>query len=265
MIEAESGNKFDQDFWARRAAGGKAGGYEKLGWVKSGNLLDKIIKVAALKGNETVVEEGTGSQAVLDKVAPLLPQGRYIGFDISVDMMARKEGVRPANSDLLVADAYRTPFASESVDVVIARMVYHHLDNVDAAVKEAQRILKPGGRLVISEYVASDEEVLAFEREVFDIKEAGRNLWTGGQLAHLVQSAWGHNGIGLDYAVMSQYSVKDWMGKSGLPETSQQAVLDLYLGAPLSIIEKMEITYSSTGEGVDALVNRPFAYVVAEK
>lgn len=262
MARAEEKDQFDQNFWTMRAGGG----YEQLGWVKAGNLLEKIVELADLKGHEKVVEVGTGSQAVLDVVTPHLNKGgRYLGFDISAIMMARKQGIRPKNSTLLVADAYRAPFASGVVDVVIARMVYHHLDDVSAALKEAQRILRPGGKLIISEYVAGDEEVLAFERQVFDIKERGRNLWTGVQLAGIVENAWGHDSIQLDYAVMPQYSVRDWMGKSGLPQEDQIAVLDLYKKAPLSVIQKMGITYCRDVQGVDALVNRPFAYVVAEK
>lgn len=261
---AQIGNELTSSgYWATRAAGG----YEKLGWVKAGGLLDKIVELAHLQGNELVVDVGTGSQAVLDAVAPHLNDGgRVMGFDISADMMRKQEGMLPKNAILFVADTYHIPLPDESVDLVTARMVYHNLDDVGHAVRETARILRPGGKFIISEYVVPDLDVLQFERMVFDIKEKGRHLWTGRQLKEMVACNWdqgnkGHN-INLDYATLPKYSVKDWMKKSGLPEETQQAVLQCYLDAPEKIVQKMGIVFTADG---DALVDRPFAYVVAEK
>lgn len=247
-------------YWDQRAQGG----YNQLGWVQASGPLEKITELADLKGHETVVDIGTGSQAVLDALAARLTTGKIFGFDISADMMRRSSGCLPANATLLVADTYKTPFQSESVDLCTARMVYHNLMDIKSAVLESWRMLRPGGKLIVVEYVAADEDVWPFERRVFDIKEKGRNLWTGDRLRQEIADVWpsGSSVVGLDYSMIRQYSVKDWMGKSGLPRVTQEAVLQCYLEASRDLVEKMGITYTNDG---DALVDRPFANVVATK
>jgi SAM-dependent methyltransferase len=242
---------FDPKMWAKRAEG-----YDGLGWVNAAEPLEMMVGAANLKPGERLVDVGTGSQKVLDAFKP---HDGLFGFDISSEMLALgKNGNR-----LFSADAERIPFGGEAVDVVTARMVFHHLPRADRAVGEIGRILRPGGRMVVMEYVVPDDEVRNFERGVFELKEPGRHLWTGSELARLVASNWrgGVGAVRTQEALMPQYSVKDWMGKSGLPQETQEAVLSRYLQAPRRIVQKMNISY----RGSDALVDRPFALVVATK
>lgn len=247
---------FNHHMWEQRAAGG----YEQLGWITASAALQKVIEAADLQGNEVVVDVGTGSQAVLSIIRDQLNRsGKTYGFDISLDMLQRGKDVAP----LFVADTYHIPLPAESVDVLTARMVYHHLEHIDVALNESYRVLRAGGRLLMGEYVAVDDDVWQFERRVFDIKEAGRHLWTGPALAALIQHDWPepiHHSVG--YGTIPQYSVKDWMGKSGLPQETQNAVRQCYLDAPESIVQKMNIMFTDDD---DALVDRLFAFVLATK
>jgi ubiquinone/menaquinone biosynthesis C-methylase UbiE len=265
MSVTESTSKypaFKPDMWTSRAAGGQAGGYDQLGWVNAPGPLDALVRMANLQGNETVVDIGTGSQTVLKSIAPHVPNGHLIGFDISPEMLHC--GTPNPQNRLFVADTLRIPLANNSADLVTARMVFHHLPNIPETLMEVHRILKPSGRFLIGEYVAVDPEVQYFEKQVFNIKEAGRHLWTGPQMAELITQSWDHgqSKAKLDYGVMPKYSVKDWMGKSGLPETTQQAILNLYLNAPSTIVKKMNIQITPEN---DALVDRPFAFVTITK
>jgi SAM-dependent methyltransferase len=247
---------FDRDLWERRAQGG----YERLGWVTAPEPLRKIIELAGLKGDEMVVDVGTGSQVVSNAIAERLGEnGKVIGFDHSPEMLRRGS----LNGRLFVADARAVPLPENTTDLVTARMVYHHLPDVDSAIRESYRVLTPGGKLIVSEYVPPDEEALAFERQVFDIKEPERHLWTGEQLAALIITNWNSGGeVLLDNDIMPQYSVRDWMNKSGLSEDIREAVLTFYMDAPPEIVKKMGVTHTVDG---DALVDRPFAFVRAIK
>lgn len=250
---------FDNQFWSTRSQG-----YSNLGWVNNGSLLESIVDLAQLEGDETVVDIGTGSQAVLDKVAKRLKRGVAYGFDVSADMLKRREGTsRPDNTHLLVASVYDIPFGNESAHCAIARMVFHHLGDINDALKEVDRILKPGGKLVVSEYIEGDEEILSFEEAVFDIKERGRHLWTGGQLMRKIATGWRSEGyINCIGGILPQYSVRDWMTNSGLTKEAQQEVLGIYLAAPRTIQHKMNFTFTPDG---DVLVDRPFLHVTAKK
>jgi ubiquinone/menaquinone biosynthesis C-methylase UbiE len=253
-IGLERNSAFDSRMWDYRSKE-----YDRLGWVNAPGPLDKMVEMANLKGHETVIDIGTGSQAILHTLEPAIKTGKLIGFDISAAMLGKN---RPNSNVLLVADANTQPFPNDFADLMTARMVLHHLSNPLVPIKEAYRVLKPGGKLIVGEYVATDPEVYSFERKVFDIKEPGRHLWTGDQLVELVANAWSSNKIDLGYGLINQYSVRDWMEKSGLPTKTQKAVLDEYINAPKGIIKKMNINYT---EDSDALVDRPFAFVVAIK
>lgn len=250
----ETYNAFNAAMWRARSVG-----YSELGWVNATGPLEKMVEMVNLQGRETVIDIGTGSQAVLSALAPKITTGKIIGLDISADMLDHRN--RSMRS-LLVADAFKLPFASNLADIATARMVFHHLPQPQACIQEACRILKPEGKFLIGEYIATDHEVLQFERIVFDIKEPGRHLWTGQQLAELVSTVWPSARLEVGYGLLPQYSVRDWMSKSGLSEEIQEAVLKQYLSAPKSIIDKMRIAFTPDG---DALVDRPFGFVAATK
>lgn len=249
----------------------RAPGYKNLGWVRAPGPLDKIVELACLKGGETIVDAGTGSQVVMDRMATALLElggGQVIGFDISMQMLRDREGVLPKNADILLADSYNMPFRQDSVDVLTIRQVLHNLSDIEPVVAQGRNILKPGGRFIGVEYVAIDDEVLDFERKVFDLKEPGRNLWTGNQFRNLVAEGWPTDNKGakpksvwVDYHTLARYSVMDWMKNSGILLETQEQIFNLYRNAPGSIVEKMNIT----SDGSEIFTDRLFAYVVAVK
>ncbi|MBV8269122.1 MAG: methyltransferase domain-containing protein [Planctomycetaceae bacterium] len=67
-----------------------------------------------------------------------------VGIDLSAAMLAEAEGLA-----LVRGSARRLPFASASFDAVVAVEVFEHLADVDAALREARRVLRPGGVLAI--------------------------------------------------------------------------------------------------------------------
>lgn len=250
----------------------RAQGYNKLGWAKASGPLDKIVELAQFSGTEIVVDAGTGSQIVLDRLSSALKDldgsGIVVGFDVSWKMLTSREGDLPTNARLLLADFYQMPFPDSSISVLTTRHVLHNLLNTEKAVLESRRVLGRGGKFIGVEYVAVDDEVLDFERKVFDLKEPGRNLWTGRQFRDLVACAWFDGteapevtSVKVDYHNLENYSVVNWMSNSGLPFETQQQIINLYRNAPLSIAEKMRII--CTGE--DVLTDRLFAYVVVTK
>ena len=72
----------------------------------------------------------------------------------AASQLARQRSV--ANVDFRVADVLELPFEDQSFDVVTSRVSAHHYADVAKAVTEAYRVLKPGGRFLVSDSVSPE-------------------------------------------------------------------------------------------------------------
>lgn len=93
-----------------------------------------------------LVEVGSGSGAFLARLADRFPDHDVRGVEIRPDLLdrARARGCRAEQGD-----AYALPLADSSCGTVVLRFVLQHLTDPRAAVREAARVLQPGGRLVV--------------------------------------------------------------------------------------------------------------------
>jgi ArsR family transcriptional regulator len=98
-----------------------------------------------------MLDIGTGTGALLELLAPRISSG--IGVDASRAMLAlaRARLGRPELEHCSVrqADMYRLPLQDGSFDLVVLQMVLHYAEDPAAALAEAARVLRPGGRLVV--------------------------------------------------------------------------------------------------------------------
>ena len=77
------------------------------------------------------------------------------GVDLTehaIELVRHRLALERLDATLAVADAERLPFADGSFDVVYSWGVLHHTPNPDAAIREARRVLRPGGRLCVMLY-----------------------------------------------------------------------------------------------------------------
>ena len=118
--------------------------------------------IAGLRKGEVVLDLGSGGGIdVLLAAKKVGPKGRAIGVDMTQDMidLARKNAEEAGfdNVEFRLGDIEDLPVESGSVDVIISNCVINLAPDKDRVFKEAYRVLRAGGRVMVSDIVTKGE------------------------------------------------------------------------------------------------------------
>ena len=167
--------------------------------------------LAELKAGETVLDLGSGGGIdVILSARRVGPTGKAYGLDMTDEMLAlaeqnkRKSGL--ANIEFLKGEIENIPLPANAVDVIISNCVINLSGDKDRVLREAFRVLKPGGRFAVSDVVVRGAVPAAIRKSM--------ELWVGciaGALAEddyrdkLAQAGF----AGIDVEVTRVYGVED--------------------------------------------------------
>lgn len=154
-------------------------------------------------GIANLLDLGTGTGRILELLCSRAERG--IGIDLSHEMLtvarANLERAGCENCRVRQGDLYQLPFPGDAFDAITIHQVLHFLDEPGRAIAEAARVLSPGGRLLIVDFLPHTQESL---RDV-------------------------HNHRRLGFA---DTEIRDWFGHAGLTALDQKYLA----GSPLTVV-----------------------------
>ena len=162
-LDAEVARRL-QEIWNERRErsasffAGDARGSDQDAWLGSADCLPLLLQ--EVPGSGVVVDLGTGTGRILPELSRRTE--RIIAVDASPSMLnqarRRADASGIADIDFRLGDLAHLPLQDGEVDAVIANMVLHHAPEPAQAVAEIHRVLRPGGKLLLGDFLPHGQE-----------------------------------------------------------------------------------------------------------
>ena len=114
--------------------------------------LRETLKRLDIKPTDRLLDIGCGIGSLLHAISQKHPSVNLIGLDISKEMLKVACNKQIYSCNLISGQSQFLPFHSHSFDVVVSCNAFHYWRNPEACLREIARVLKPQGRLVITDW-----------------------------------------------------------------------------------------------------------------
>jgi len=186
--------------------------------------------IADLRSGETVLDLGSGGGFDCFLAARQVgPTGRVIGVDMTPQMVtkarANARGAGATNLDFRLGEIEHLPVLDASVDVILSNCVINLSPSKEEVIREAFRVLRPGGRLAISDVVATapiPERFLGTESALTGCAAGAAQVT---ELERMLTEA-GFTDVAIRPRLESRAFIKDWMPGTGLEEYVVSATIE---------------------------------------
>lgn len=119
----------------------------------------QVIKLARLSPNASLLDLGTGTGDLAREALLQEPQAKVTAADFTIEMM--RVGKKSGSLQFSAADALNLPFKETTFDAVVSGFLMRNVTDIQQALKEQYRTLKPGGRIVILDTTRPKKNILS--------------------------------------------------------------------------------------------------------
>ncbi|CAM4449041.1 arsenite methyltransferase [Paenibacillus phoenicis] len=185
--------------------------------------------IASLQPGEVVLDLGSGAGFDCFLATRQVGEtGKVYGVDMTPEMVSRarnnaqKNGYR--NVEFRLGEIEHLPIADNSIDVIISNCVINLSPDKEQVFREAFRVLKPGGRLAISDIVTTAELPAEIRGDLDSLANCISGASTVAEVREMLQSS-GFNDIVVEPKDESREFIQDWVPGASMEDYIQSAVI----------------------------------------
>lgn len=210
--------------------------------------INRLVEIANPQADWLVLDIATGGGHTALKIAPHVRQ--VIATDLTLKMLSaaekfiRDQGV--TNITFKPADAEDLPFEDRSFDLVTCRIAPHHFPDCARFIKEASRVLKLGGMLLVQDHVLPEDEAAARYIDNFErLRDPSHN-----RAFNVVEwkSMFEQAGLGVTYTqeITKRHQLFPWAERQGCSPQVIGQLTQLLIEAPPKAAQWLQIQDSGT-------------------
>jgi arsenite methyltransferase len=186
--------------------------------------------IARLQEGETVLDLGAGGGFDCFLAARQVgKRGRVIGVDMTPDMVSKARlnaaKLGASNVEFRLGEIERLPVADATVDVVLSNCVVNLSPDKKAVFEEAFRVLKPGGRIAISDVVTTGEVPAELRNSIAGISACIGGAVGADTVRQLLQAS-GFEAVRVEAKPESRDFIREWAPGSGAEDFIASAVIE---------------------------------------
>ena len=201
---------------------------DKLNFSRK-DYLDYVIKTVKPEQNDSVLETAAGTCLCGRALAPFV--NHVTCLDMTPAMLAagktESEKAGFQNMSFVLGDTTELPFLDNSFDLVLSRLAFHHFSDPETAFYEMNRVLKPGGRLILidmeaaAEYLRKTKDMIERLRDPSHVRSLSRKE---------ILSLYETNGLDITFCETMPLSVdlQSWLELTKTPRSAQEKIRRLF-------------------------------------
>jgi ubiquinone/menaquinone biosynthesis C-methylase UbiE len=160
-----------------------------LFWARYVNqTLPVLQRAVCVQPDERVLDLACGTGEFERLVLKDTPGVQVVGVDLAPSMVERARAKLKGQSGVRVeqADVHDLPFADASFDAVVCANTFHYFTHPSQVLREAKRVLRPGGRLVLLDWCRDFWTCRMMDVVLRRIDPAYQTCYTLGEMRHLI-------------------------------------------------------------------------------
>jgi SAM-dependent methyltransferase len=244
----------DRKYWNDRSRD-----FDKLEWASRQDYLSAMVRAGDPRSDDFVLDAGTGTGIVARAIAPLVDG--VIGVDLSPEMIEASMATEIVGCQFEVGNCMDLRFPTGHFSKVYSRMMFHSLiDGGDIAASECHRVLKEGGKFILSEGIPPSSTAEPWYTEMFRLKE--ERLTFSQEILEDLLLRNGFVDIHTQIHISPQVSIANWLENGDLSSEQCEQIMQVHLEMPDEVKKAYHATFDSSG---DVLSDMKFVIVVGTK